>query len=165
MVNKPFIKKGFINQTIFNWNDFESLKNNHPKEEIELIQSNGTTLKYHENPNVNPNDYSIIFTGCANVKKEFRTLHNFFKLLVPNLSDVWDAHIYTGHNDNPTSFNMHFDPRDNFLIQCYGKARLYVPNYFDTIVEPGDLSWIPKYVPHVMVPISRRLSVSFPHFD
>ena len=62
MINKPFIKKGFINQTIFNWNDFESLKNNHPKEEIELIQSNGTTLKYHENPNVNPNDYSIVFS-------------------------------------------------------------------------------------------------------
>ena len=165
MVNKPFIKKGFISKTIFDWSDFEILKNNHPKAEIDLIQTNGTAIKYDKNPNANLNDYSIIFCGCANVKEEFRTLHNFFKLLIPELSDVWDAHVYTGHNDNPISFNMHFDSRDNFLIQCHGKARLYVPNYFDTIIEPGDLSWIPKYVPHVMVPMGRRLSISFPHFD
>jgi len=165
MLNKPFIKKGFINQTILNWDDFENLKNNHPKEEVELLQSNGPKMRYYENSDININDYSIIFTGCRDFKKEFHTLHKFFKLLIPNLPDIWDAHIYSGHNDNATSFKMHFDAQDNFLIQCQGKARLYVPNYFDTIVEPGDLSWIPKYVPHVMVPIGRRLSVSFPHFE
>ena len=161
---KPYVVKNFIDTQLFNWEEFEILKKDLSKKNIELIE-NGERIVYADNLDKNLDDYSLVFTGCRDAKKEFHTLHDFFKLKVPTLSEDWDAHIYTGHTDKPTSFKMHFDMADNFILQCAGKSRFFVPNYFDVIVEPGDLSWVPRYVPHVMVQLGRRLSISFPHFD
>jgi len=67
------------------------------------------------------------------VKSDFKTLHEIFKLMMPSLTDRWNAHIYTGHTDKPSSFPMHFDPRDNFILQVEGTSRFIVPHYFDKI--------------------------------
>jgi|TARA_E500000318_G_C3472327_1_gene177027 ribosomal protein L16 Arg81 hydroxylase len=161
---KPFYKEKFIEKKIINWDDFNLLIKNHPKESIEFIEQGKNEKKLlNDYPNADLTNCSLIFLNAKDVKSDFKTLHEIFKLMIPSLTDHWDAHIYTGHTDKPSSFPVHFDYRDNFILQVEGTSRVIVPHYFDKIFSPGDLLWIPRFVTHMVIPLTRRLSISFPH--
>ncbi len=159
---KPFYIKKLINKNIFDWNDFDFLLKNHPREFLELIDKNGNKIE-NISKNENFNEKNIIFNNTYNYKKEFFTLKEFFKLKVPELNNYkkWDVHIYTGHENNCRSFGPHFDIADNFIIQVQGKSRWVVSHSFDIILEPYDVIFVPKYWVHECIPLGKRISLSF----
>jgi ribosomal protein L16 Arg81 hydroxylase len=159
---KPFYVKSFINTNIFNWNDFNFLIKNHDKNNIQLIDKKCIKQRgITENDNLS--DKIIIFINTQHYKKEFEHLANFFKLKEPELNKslTWDVHIYVSPEENCGSLKPHFDEADNFILQCEGVSRWIVPNFFDIILEPGDIAFIPKYCVHQCIPLSKRISLSF----
>jgi ribosomal protein L16 Arg81 hydroxylase len=161
---EPFIERSFLKKEIFSWNDFNDCLQNHPKQSLELIDKQGQKFIASENPNLNVNDFNVIFTSAKHVKKEFEEIQKFLKLKMPHLNNSydWDTHIYTGHQEGCNSFGLHFDTADNFILQVIGKSRWIVPHYIDTVLNPGDLIWIPRFVVHGCQPLSKRISLSFP---
>ena len=163
MATKPFYIQNLISKNIFNWNDFDFLLKNHPRQNIELINSNKTKTTYLlENECIS--NKNVIFLGAKNYKKDFSVLSNFFKLKVQELnnSTEWDVHVYTGHENNCNSFGPHFDLADNFILQTEGKSRWIVSDAFDIILNPGDAIFIPYKWVHECKPLGKRISLSFP---
>jgi len=158
----PFYVKKFINQNIFNWDDFNNLLKTHKKSLIETIDQNRVKNKILNNEDLN--NKTIIFSKVLNHKKEFEYLTNFFKLKIPELNKSIrnDVHIYAGLNEVSKSFGEHFDQSANFILQTEGKSRWIVSSFLDVVMEPGDVVYIPKLYAHECIPLTKRISLSFP---
>jgi len=160
---KPFCIKNLINKNIFDWDDFNFLLKNHPKDFIELIDKEGNKKKgLLENEDITGKN--VIFTKAFNYKKEFEILKDFFKLKVLELNKSfdWDVHVYTGHEDNCRSFGAHYDKADNFIVQTEGESNWILKDSFTTVLKPGDALFIPKLWIHECKPLTKRISLSFP---
>ena len=86
-----------------------------------------------------------------------------------------DAHIFYSRKQGPDSFKPHWDYSHNFLLQIYGHSiftawsdergeRFGHPKdiLFKKYLSPGDLVFFPRYTYHNIVPLEKRLSISFP---
>jgi ribosomal protein L16 Arg81 hydroxylase len=158
----PFYVKKLINENIFDWNDFNNLLKNHQKNLIETIDQN--RIKKEISNNEDLNNKTIIFSKVLNFKKEFNSLVDFFKLKVPELKKSVrnDVHIYAGLNEVSKSFGEHFDQSANFILQTEGKSRWVISSFLDVVMEPGDVVYIPKLYVHECIPLTKRISLSFP---
>jgi ribosomal protein L16 Arg81 hydroxylase len=158
----PFYIKNFISENIFDWNDFNNLLKNHQKNLIETIDQN--RIKKYILDNEDLNNKTVIFSNVLNYKKEFNYLINFFKLKVPELKKSFknDVHVYAGLNETSKSFGEHFDQSANFILQTEGKSRWVISNFLDVVMEPGDIVYIPKLYVHECIPLTKRISLSFP---
>ena len=158
----PFYVKKFINQNIFNWNDFNNLLESHQKSLIETIDQNRIKKEILNNEDLN--NKTIIFSKTLNYKKEFEYLINFFKLKVPELNKSIrnDVHIYAGLDEISKSFGEHFDKSANFILQTEGKSRWVISSFLDVVMEPGDVLYIPRLYVHECIPLTKRISISFP---
>jgi ribosomal protein L16 Arg81 hydroxylase len=158
----PFYVKNLINKNLFNWKDFEFLLKNHEKKYVEIINQNH--IKKCITNNENLENKTVIISKVLNYKKEYGDLVNFFKLKVPELNNSLsnDVHVYIGVNEKSKSFGEHCDKSANFILQTEGKSRWIVSNFLDVILEPGDAIYIPKLQMHECLPITKRISLSFP---
>ena len=86
-----------------------------------------------------------------------------------------DAHIFYSRKEGLNSFTPHWDASHNLLLQIYGHSiftswsdeageRLGNPKdiLFKKYLSPGDLVFFPRYTYHSIIPLDRRLSISFP---
>ncbi len=72
------------------------------------------------------------------------------------------SHIRLFLKKEACSFGKHLDYAHNLIVQQKGKSRWIVDNFCDTVLEPGDMLYIPFKYKHECVPLSKRLSISFP---
>jgi len=161
----PKIYKNFINTSIFNFKDLDYLLKTHPHDKIEIIKNN---IKEKFDFSKIDDDVSLIISDCHSFKKIFHSFKDIFVSKFPILknSKRWDVHIYVSFSKNSSTFNIHQDNSYNCIMQMEGKGKWSVPPYFESEVTCGDLLWIPSQVKHGYIPLSKRISISFPfYFD
>ena len=86
---------------------------------------------------------------------------NYMKLYIINYKS-WDAHIYASYTKNSCSFPEHSDQAHNIIVQQKGKSKWIVKDFCETILQPGDMIYIPYQWKHQCIPTEKRLSLSFP---
>ena len=114
-----------------------------------------------------------------------RKVNDLAKRLEEEYNGSVDAHIYICRNPSLRHpFGLHFDSRDNVIVQCEGRTNFKVwdvdktasrekgmnvhltkrkdPPIMDVDMRPGDAIWIPKYYPHLATSKNARMSISFP---
>ena len=145
----PYVERNFVKKELVNWVDFNYLLKNHPSEHTDIIKK-----------------HNYIFNTSKEYKKEFLSIKETLTHKIKDIQNAktWDVHIYVSI-DNLRSFPLHFDDANNVIIQSEGKSRWVVPHYFDVILEPGDMVWIPKFITHCCFPSTKRISLSFTFWD
>ena len=133
---------------------------------------------------------SIILTKASMMSPNMSAVGNALEARFKN--SAADAHFYCSGKKNAVSFETHADQDDNFLVHAIGKVHWKVYNVFarseivagrkkfttrltmtdkeaskytpviDTILEPGDLLYIPSGMFHKATPASARVSISVP---
>jgi len=154
---KPFIKRKYIKKNIVDWKKLKEVIKKSNDNDFEIIKTNKEKRfgKYDLGEN------SIIISKARkffnfNFMKEFVDTNKYFKYV------RWDAHIYASYKKDSSSFNKHFDYAHNFIVPQKGKSRWVVDDFCDTVLEPGDLLYIPYKWNHMCIPLEKRISLSFP---
>lgn len=81
-----------------------------------------------------------------------------------------DAHFYCSGVPNASTFPVHIDQDDNFLVHAQGDVSWEVYNSFENDegdftsldLTVGDLLYIPKGLMHRAIPKTKRISISVP---
>ena len=78
-----------------------------------------------------------------------------------------DAHIYFSKKVQHEGFGKHKDRAHNLIVQVEGKSNFQVWSLKDEIIidedlSPGDCIFIPAHIYHKILPLTPRISVSFP---
>lgn len=158
---KPFFIKKAIEKNILDYSEVDSVLQQSQSENIRVIDAEGKKL-HPTAENISNN--SVLIDNVKNYKTEFNSLKEYFLLKTPELQDNigWDVHVYSSPSHQQRSFKMHIDNAYNYIVQTYGKSRWILPHHFDVITEPGDVVFIPIHVAHECIPLSKRVSLSFP---
>lgn len=100
----------------------------------------------------------------------FFVIHNGRRLkqLKPMLEDLAcrHAHIYVNLVANDRDFGRHADGMDVWVWQCIGVSHWFVEERGENdvdkyILEPGDMIYVPRGIPHIAIPQTPRASVTF----
>ena len=152
----PFIERSFIKNFI-TWKKLDTIIKDCDEKDFEVILEN-KEKRFGKN---NYRNKSIIISNClkyldCSLIKKYVDKNKLFQY------GNWDAHIYASFKKEACSFGKHLDHAHNLIVQQKGKSRWIVDDFCDTILEPGDMLYIPFKYKHECVPLSKRLSVSFP---
>jgi hypothetical protein len=177
--NKPFFVKDYLIKPI-SWKELETLINLRP-----FVCSNRLTIisnkQYQWNDNnywtSNPNTYppEIIekelhdyVMYIADASRATKTIN----LIAYNLEKITDtpvdAHIYFSKNINTKGFGKHKDSNSNIIVGSEGKSIVKVWDLDNKLIineelESKDMVFIPASYYHEFIPLTKRLSVSFPY--
>lgn len=154
---EPFIKRKFIKKNLLTWKELDQVIEKCDEQDFEVILS---TKQKRFGKRAYKNK-SIIISNCLkffdfSFIKEFVDNEKLFKY------KNWDAHIYASYKKESCSFPEHFDLAHNIIVQQKGKSKWIVKNFCETILNPGDLLYIPYKWKHECIPFEKRLSLSFP---
>ena len=174
---------------IITWKQFSDYVNNHRGSAgLQVITPQGNKLCMEKN-NLH-SDFKPFwdFENRYEVLKVFRNwqaggsvILTKASMLTPNISAIAgclednihnsaaDAHFYCSPCEDATSFSVHADGDDNFLVHAIGKVHWQVFTkqsrtecVIDTVLGPGDLLYIPKGTYHKAEPVTARISISVP---
>lgn len=159
--------KKFIDTSLFDFNELNVLFN----QAKYLEQLNFKIIKYglsfpvpndklHKTKNENT---TYVIQDAKNIKPIFKSFRDVF---VEKFTDLrssvnWDVHIYASRDKGESSFQLHKDKASNVIVQCEGACRWTVDDKTYEL-EQGDILYIPIGVKHHCLPLSKRLSLSFP---
>jgi hypothetical protein len=154
---KPFIKRKYFKKIIVNWKNLKEVIKKSDYYDFEIIKSN----KQKRSGKYDLRENSIIINNAKNFfdfnfMKEWVDKNKYFTYV------KWNVHIYASYNKKSSSFNKHFDYAHNFIVPQQGKSRWILDDFCDTILEPGDLLYIPYEWKHECIPLEKRISLSFP---
>ncbi len=154
---KPFIKRNFVVKNLLNWKELDHVIDKCDDQDFEVILP--TKKKRFGKRGYKKN--SIIISNCLkffdfSFIKEFVDTNKLFKYV------RWDAHIYASYTKESRSFPKHFDYAHNIIIQQKGNSNWIVEDFCDTVLQPGDMLYIPYKWKHECIPTQKRLSLSFP---
>ena len=120
---------------------------------------------------------SCYLSDCSRASKK---INDICKLIEDEWNYPTDAHIFFSlvEGEKGEGLKSHWDFSHNIIIQVEGESNFKVWNeqykegdhfltpktepVIDVIMKTGDLIFIPKYMLHQVIPLSKRLSVSFP---
>jgi len=119
------------------------------------------------------NDYSLLLYDSSQINSAVNSICSDIES-VSNAQT--DAHIFHSRKSGDISFPPHWDYSHNFLLQIYGcsiftawtdergESRYGNPKdiLFKKYLKPGDLVFFPRYSYHSIVPLEKRISISFP---
>lgn len=187
---EPFYGNNFsIEQDIFSWNELESLLNLRPfinntrfkaTNQNDYTWNNQTWLT-----DVNTWPASLLsevirkdtcfIVDCSRVNKK---INNICKIIEEKWKYPTDAHIYFSFKEQQKGFDSHWDYSNNLIVQIDGETNIKIWNelkyegdrqvksksepIIDIIMKPYDYVFVPKNMVHQAVPLSKRLSISFP---
>ena len=158
---KPFFQKNFIDSKFFTWEDFDEVLRRCPEDFIKTIDPKGN--KHPGSKYIDQHTFIISFGkklwDFSSVKNKIKK-NKWFQLDRRHYN--WDAHIYGCSKKNEKSFSQHRDAAHNFIVQCEGVCKWIVEGLDEQILTPGDMVAIPSECNHQCIPMSKRLSVSFP---
>ena len=154
---EPFIKRKFIRKNLLTWKELDQVIKKCDDQDFEVILP---TKQKRFGKRAYKNK-SIIISNCLkffdfNFIKEFVDTNQLFKYV------RWDAHIYASYTKESCSFPKHFDYAHNLIIQQKGQSNWIVEDFCNTVLEPGDMIYIPYKWKHECIPTEKRLSLSFP---
>jgi ribosomal protein L16 Arg81 hydroxylase len=188
-----FLKQWVENVSeLITWKDIEICMNNPILYNLELIDPNNVKLPYDKQFLAREkhflfdsfhNHHGMVITEYGNYNEKTKALLNHFE----ETFDVDAAiHVYCGLSSKATSFKIHCDAPNNFIIQVEGKCHWKIYNErmsnlidfsvshprhieekdltiaIDEVLSPGDGVLIPPRQYHVALPIDRRISLSIP---
>lgn len=192
-LKNPYYLKDAV-KDLFSWQELENLLNLrpfvsanrfHPTDDIEYKWPMQSWLS-----DVNTWPPSILkevisksvcyLSDCSRVNKK---INNICKTLENKFNCPTDAHIYfsllTGEGSE--GFRKHWDPQHNLIVQIEGQTNFKIWNkkvtegdrqvevkedpILNVTMSSGDIIFIPKYMVHQAIPLSKRLSISFPMSD
>jgi len=154
---KPFIIRKFTLNNFLTWNDLDDAIKNSKDKNIEIISLDGKKLSGPKSIKYN----SVVITNCKHLF-DFKFIKDFVDNKKLFHYRLWNADIYASYNEKSSSFKQHLDYANNLIIPQCGKSRWIVENFCDTILDPGDLLYIPYKWKHKCIPIEKRISLSFP---
>jgi len=184
----PDYKKEFFSN-IITWKQFSDYINNHRASAgLQVITPQGNKLCMEKNNLHSDFQPHWDFDNRYEVLKVYRNwqqggsvILTKASMLTPNISAIAgcleetiansaaDAHFYCSPCKDATSFSVHADADDNFLVHAIGKVHWQVFTktsrkdcVIDTVLEPGDLLYIPKGTYHKAEPVTARVSISVP---
>lgn len=161
---KPFLKKQFVKSNFFTWNNFHEVLKKCPESFIETIDPKGN--KHSGRRYIDQHTFIISFAkrlwDFSSIKNKIKK-DKLFQLNKRHYN--WDAHIYGCSKGNERSFSKHNDAAHNFIVQCEGVCKWIVDGLGEKILSPGDMIAVPAQCNHECIPLSKRLSISFPFWD
>lgn len=186
----PLVFRGVASTDIVTWDDVEYLMNTTlDMKGIKLLDANGfvkvpAVSDLWVNTSVNRealfekinNGTTIIIDQASRINEKINSVCDMVERQYRRTQV--DAHIYCGTSASSLSFNAHWDPPDNIIIQQDGECQWVVYKEFGSgdvqhaenslteeykfVTSPGDLIFIPAYKYHKCIPVGKRLSVSIP---
>tara|TARA_R100001163_G_C5058596_1_gene195247 strand:+ start:533 stop:1018 length:486 start_codon:yes stop_codon:yes gene_type:complete len=152
----PFIERNFV-KNFLTWKKLDNIIKDCDEKDFEVILEN----KSKRFGKKNFRNKSIIISNClkyldCKIIKEYIDNNKLFDYV------NWDAHIYASFKKEACSFGKHFDLAHNLIVQQKGKSKWIVENLGESILHPGDMLYIPYKLQHECIPLSKRLSISFP---
>jgi len=121
--------------------------NTYPPQAIETMLKKGTCY----------------IVDCSRVNSK---INNFCKMIEDMTNAPTDAHIYFSQVKE-SSFGKHSDKSANIIIQQEGKSHIKVwrkngKQVQDFEMWGGDMVFVPSLCPHEIIPLTNRISISFP---
>jgi hypothetical protein len=180
--------KQVIDPNIVSWKEIDNFFNTEEIQKVELIGPYGKlnpALKEMQDNNfvishIN-NQYSFSITKATTLNQNLMQLHREFCLEYQNY-DI-DFHVYGSQSKNSYGFPAHNDLATNYIIQIDGCCEWTIYNQqatfeqaynyeilpessltisYQSIVEPGDILYIPSGKYHKCTALEKRLSLSIP---
>lgn len=177
---KPFYIKNIL-PNLISWNEIESLLNLRPMvndKRLHILSNKRYEWKaggWLSDNNSYPPDlinseikkYVCYISDCSRVNKK---INNVCKELEDILNMPSDAHIFFSLKEKQTDlkgFGKHQDNQHNLIVCSEGKfiIKVYSDNYIEKEMNNGDAIFVPKNIDHEVIPLTKRLSVSFPIKD
>jgi len=164
--SKVYFKK-FINTSLFNYDELNVIFNqakNLEQLNFRIINNNASyAIPNDKLLEIKDENVTYIVEDAKDIKPTFKSFRDVF---VEKFTDLrssvnWDVHIFASRDKGESSFQPHKDKASNVIVQCEGTCRWTVDNQTYEL-EQGDIIYIPIGVEHHCVPLSRRLSLSFP---
>ncbi len=125
--------------------------------------------------------YTVFLSDCSRVNEKINSICGEIENITGCSSD---AHLYFNLvGNNSESFGIHCDISNVLVLQVEGTTRFKIwskfnknrmvdnlghidqPPVVDVEMKPGDVVYIPKYYYHQGISTTKRLSISFPHFE
>jgi hypothetical protein len=178
----PFVERNVLHN-LFSWNELESLLNLRPfvnsarlhiLSNVEYKWSSSIWLTdintYPPNLlNEEIKKYVCYIQDCSRVNKN---INDICSILENHCKWPADAHIFFSYKEahtDLTGFGIHKDEQPNLITCVDGKiqAKIWSENkngepVIDTILNKGDVVYIPNNVYHQIIPLTKRISISFP---
>jgi len=186
----PFYEQG-VAKDIFSWKELENLLNLRPfvnNKRFNFINSEShmfereawlTDLNSWPAKKLDKviNDAVCYIRDCSRASKK---INDICELIENEWNYPTDAHIFFSlvEGEKGEGLKSHWDFSHNIIIQVEGESNFKVWNekykegdhfpkpktepVIDVVMKTGDLIFIPKYMLHQVIPLSKRLSVSFP---
>lgn len=102
----------------------------------------------------------VYLTDCSRVNQQ---INDIAKTLEQQLKFPCDAHIFYSYKKFDTGFGRHKDNQHNLIVCCQGRydIKIYEQKTRLYNMKPGDAVWVPAQTEHQVIPMGKRLSVSF----
>ncbi len=174
---KPFYIKNIL-PNLISWNEIETLLNLRPMvndKRFNIVSNKKYKWKvggWLSDHNSYPPDlinseikkYVCYINDCSRVNKK---INNVCKELENILNMPTDAHIFFSLKEKETNlkgFGKHHDQQHNLIVCSEGQfiIKVYGDNCIEKEMNNGDAIFVPKNIDHEIIPLSKRLSVSFP---
>ena len=154
---KAILERNFVTKNLLTWNELDKVIDRCEDKDFEVI----LPTKEKRFGKYSYKNKSIIISNCLkyfdfSFIKKYVDDNNLFKY------KSWDAHIYASYTKNSCSFPEHSDHAHNIIVQQKGRSKWIVKDFCETILQPGDMIYIPYQWKHQCVPTEKRLSLSFP---
>lgn len=183
--DQSFTMKKCFNPGMFTWDDVNMVFNN-------PVHLREFTLAGLDHEKIPVNKYFFTWEALVDRDQLFYGLKNGFTLAVNNIHSYnfaiqevvstlekifngsADTHLYVSLTDYSKSFGIHHDVPYNLILQTEGTCEWNVWDTDDiaqakkiapaihTILEPGDLIYIPSKIVHQCIPQGKRVSLSIP---
>jgi hypothetical protein len=178
----PFVERNVLHN-LFSWNELESLINLRPfindarlhissNKKYEWISAGWLTDINSYPPtllNEEIKKYVCYIRDCSRVNK---TINDFCKTIEEHCNWPTDAHIFFSYKEAHTDLKglgMHKDKQHNLIVCVDGtmQAKVWSKNdneepIIDTILNKSDVVYIPAETYHQIIPLTKRISISFP---
>lgn len=174
LLSKEFFHIHTNLNNIFSWSELENLINLRPFMKVSRFKFFGDEKYYNwktdcwladtECPPMDiikeiiENNFCLLY-DCSRVNHKIYSICNELDKL---LNCTSDAHIYFTLNSNYQGIGLHTDNVDVVVLQIDGLSKIYIENYGEFHLVPGDVIFIPKNHEHSITSLTRRLSISFP---
>jgi len=173
---KPFFKKNILPDLV-TWNEIERVLNFRPfvnNNRFHILSNkkyNWPSGGWLTDNNTYPADiilsemskYVCYIQDCSRINKK---INDVCQQLENTLNIPTDAHIFFSLNKiNLKGFGKHNDAQHNLIVCVDGSfiIKVYGDDYtLEEKMNNGDAVFVPKGVDHEVIPLTKRLSVSFP---
>jgi len=174
---KPFYRKNIL-PNLISWNDIERLLNFRPavnSERLHILSNrdyNWPAGGWLTDKNSFPADiinleikkHVCYIQDCSRINKK---VNDICEQLEKSLKIPTDAHIFFSlkeDNTNLKGLGKHNDTQHNLIVCVDGSfdIKVYGDEILEKTMNSGDAIFVPRKIDHEIIPLTKRLSVSFP---